>query len=37
MVLAGVATTATRDLRWLYGDVGAMFPEAYSAFCAHVP
>jgi proline iminopeptidase len=37
MVLAGVATTATRDLRWLYGDVGAMFPEAYSAFCAHLP
>ncbi|MEL6466262.1 MAG: prolyl aminopeptidase [Pseudomonadota bacterium] len=37
MVLAGVATTAARDLRWLYGDIGAMFPEAYDAFCAHVP
>ncbi|APX11486.1 prolyl aminopeptidase [Tateyamaria omphalii] len=37
MVLAGVATTAARDLQWLYGDVGAMFPEAYAAFCAHVP
>ncbi|MEQ3709918.1 MAG: alpha/beta fold hydrolase [Tateyamaria sp.] len=37
MVLAGVATTAARDLRWLYGDVGAMFPEAYADFCAHVP
>ncbi|MEM6373770.1 MAG: alpha/beta fold hydrolase [Pseudomonadota bacterium] len=37
MVLAGVATTEARDLRWLYGDVGEMFPEAYAAFCAHVP
>ncbi|WP_147105020.1 prolyl aminopeptidase [Tateyamaria sp. syn59] len=37
MVLAGVATTAARDLQWLYGDVGAMFPEAYAAFCGHVP
>ncbi|WP_206540148.1 hypothetical protein [Tateyamaria sp. ANG-S1] len=37
MVLAGVATTSARDLRWLYSDVGAMFPEAYAAFCAHVP
>ena len=37
MVLAGVATTAERDLRWLYGDVGNMFPEAYEAFCAAVP
>lgn len=37
MVLAGVATTAVRDLRWLYGDVGNLFPEAYAAFCAHVP
>lgn len=37
MVLAGVATTAERDLRWLYGDVGNMFPEAYEAFCAAAP
>jgi len=37
MVLAGVATTAARDLRWLYGDIGNIFPEAYDAFCAHVP
>ena len=37
MVLAGVATTAARDLQWLYGDVGNMFPEAYAAFCTHVP
>ncbi|MEL6807156.1 MAG: alpha/beta fold hydrolase [Pseudomonadota bacterium] len=37
MVLAGVATTAARDLQWLYGDVGALFPEAYAEFCAHVP
>ena len=37
MVLAGVATTATRDLQWLYGDVGNLFPEAYAAFCDHVP
>ena len=37
MVLAGVATTAARDLQWLYGDVGAMFPEAYADFCAQVP
>ncbi|MBY5932548.1 alpha/beta fold hydrolase [Tateyamaria omphalii] len=37
MVLAGVATTAARDLQWLYGDIGAMFPEAYDAFCEHVP
>lgn len=34
MVLAGVATTSARDLQWLYGDVGNMFPEAYAAFCA---
>ncbi|WP_299699845.1 prolyl aminopeptidase [uncultured Tateyamaria sp.] len=37
LVLAGVATTAERDLRWLYGDVGNMFPEAYKEFCAAVP
>jgi len=37
MVLAGVATTTPRDLQWLYGDIGNMFPEAYEAFCAHVP
>ncbi|WP_299041901.1 prolyl aminopeptidase [uncultured Tateyamaria sp.] len=37
MVLAGVATTSARDLRWLYGDIGNIFPEAYSAFCAAVP
>lgn len=37
LVLAGVATTATRDLQWLYGDVGNLFPEAYDAFCTHVP
>ncbi|MEM6760704.1 MAG: alpha/beta fold hydrolase [Pseudomonadota bacterium] len=37
MVLAGVATTSPRDLRWLYGDVGNLFPEAYTDFCRHVP
>ncbi len=37
MVLAGVATTEARDLQWLYGDIGNLFPEAYDAFCAHVP
>ncbi|MFL4471175.1 prolyl aminopeptidase [Tateyamaria armeniaca] len=37
MVLAGVATTAARDLQWLYGDVSAMFPEAYADFCEQVP
>ncbi|GGX63791.1 proline iminopeptidase [Tateyamaria omphalii] len=37
MVLAGVATTAERDLQWLYGHIGNMFPEAYAAFCAAVP
>lgn len=37
MVLAGVATTSARDLQWLYGDIGNIFPEAYAAFCAHVP
>ncbi|WP_420011605.1 prolyl aminopeptidase [Tateyamaria sp.] len=37
LVLAGVATTATRDLKWLYGDIGNIFPEDYDAFCAHVP
>lgn len=37
MVLAGVATTAARDLQRLYGDIGNIFPEAYDAFCAHVP
>ncbi|WP_299657933.1 prolyl aminopeptidase [uncultured Tateyamaria sp.] len=37
MVMAGVATTAERDLRWLYGDIGNIFPEAYAEFCAHVP
>ncbi|MEL6449848.1 MAG: alpha/beta fold hydrolase [Pseudomonadota bacterium] len=36
MVLAGVATTALRDLRWLYGDIGNMFPEAYDRFARHV-
>ncbi len=37
LVLAGIATTTVRDLRWLYGDIGNVFPEAYAAFCAHVP
>lgn len=37
LVLAGVATTARRDLAWLYDDVGNMFPEAHDAFCAFVP
>ena len=37
MVLAGVATTAKRDVRWLYGDIGNIFPEAYDVFCAQVP
>lgn len=37
LVLAGVATTEARDLRWLYGDIGQFFPEAYEAFCAAVP
>ncbi|MEX0371821.1 MAG: alpha/beta fold hydrolase, partial [Tateyamaria sp.] len=37
MVLAGVATTTARDLRWLYGGIGNLFPEAYAAFCAQVP
>lgn len=37
LVLAGVATTARRDLQWLYGDVGNMFPEAYNRFSATVP
>ena len=37
MVLAGVATTTARDLQWLYGDIGNIFPEAYAAFCAQVP
>ncbi|WP_415920469.1 prolyl aminopeptidase [Tateyamaria sp. SN6-1] len=37
LVLAGVATTQARDLRWLYGDVGNMFPEAFAAFAGHVP
>lgn len=37
MILAGVATTAERDLRWLYGHMGNVFPEAYKAFCAQVP
>lgn len=35
LVLAGVATSARSDLHWLYGDVGAFFPEAHHAFCAH--
>ena len=37
MVLAGVATTTPRDLQWLYGDIGNLFPEAYAAFAGHVP
>lgn len=37
MVLAGVATTARRDLAWLYQDIGNLFPEAHDAFCAFVP
>ncbi|WP_299880106.1 alpha/beta fold hydrolase [uncultured Sulfitobacter sp.] len=37
LVLAGVATTARRDLAWLYDDIGNMFPEAHDAFCAFVP
>lgn len=36
LVLAGVATSTARDVHWLYGDVGAFFPEAHDAFCAHV-
>ncbi|WP_299369676.1 prolyl aminopeptidase [uncultured Tateyamaria sp.] len=37
LVLAGVATTSARDLRWLYGDIGNIFPEAFQAFAGHVP
>ena len=37
LVLAGVATTARRDLQWLYCDVGNLFPEAHAEFCALVP
>ncbi|MEL6563725.1 MAG: alpha/beta fold hydrolase [Pseudomonadota bacterium] len=37
LVLAGVATSEPRDIRWLCGDIGNMFPEAYAAFAAHVP
>lgn len=36
-VLANVATTGSRDLQWLYGDICNLFPEAHGAFCAHVP
>ena len=37
LVLAGVATTAARDLRWLYGDIGNIYPELYAGFAGHVP
>ncbi|MFK7837239.1 MAG: prolyl aminopeptidase [Sulfitobacter sp.] len=37
LVLAGVATTARRDLAWLYDDIGNLFPEAFDAFCALTP
>ncbi|MEP5729167.1 MAG: alpha/beta fold hydrolase [Sulfitobacter sp.] len=37
LVLAGVATTARRDLAWLYEDVGNLFPESFEAFHAMVP
>lgn len=37
LVLAGVATTARRDLAWLYEDIGNLFPEAHDAFCALAP
>ena len=37
LVLSGVATTARRELRWLYEDVGNYFPEAYADFTAFAP
>ncbi|MEL6293819.1 MAG: prolyl aminopeptidase [Pseudomonadota bacterium] len=37
LVLGGVATSDPLDLRWLYGDVGNLFPEAYADFAAQVP
>lgn len=37
LVLAGVATTARRDLKWLYDDIGNLFPEAHEAFCGFAP
>ena len=37
LVLSGVATTARRDLAWLYDDIGNLFPEAHDAFCGYVP
>lgn len=37
LVLSGVATTARRDLAWLYEDVGNLFPEAFEAFASAVP
>lgn len=37
LVLAGVATTAHDDLKWLYGDVGNLFPEAFDAFSGVAP
>lgn len=36
LVLAGVATSTRDDFAWLYGHVGAVFPEAHEAYCAHV-
>ncbi len=37
LVLGGVAICEPRDLRWLYGDVGNLFPEAYADFVAQIP
>lgn len=35
MVFFSVATTRRSAIRWLYHDVGASFPEAWSRFSAH--
>lgn len=37
LVLSGVATTALGDLKWLYEDMGNLFPEAFDDFIAWTP
>ena len=37
LVLGPVTTTSRREVEWITGDVGRIFPEQWDRFAAHVP
>jgi proline iminopeptidase len=37
LVLAGVTTTSRREVDWITGDVGRIFPQQWERFVSHIP